>query len=197
MHVRAVGVGKDAPTDGVEVRLLCDVEVAVLSVLERAVVYPDVLSTTSGRYQVCTTHVDGARTHECQVADNDVPTATEREDACIAVALAVVARHFDNDFASVIFCFFINAFSIRQRATTATGAHAGHTSSVQRRLNLVSNKPLGAYAGIVDTENGLVGCCDADVARHDEVAVSTIEDDDGILLDGILNGAFHVLPVRL
>ena len=76
-------------------------------------------------------------------------------------------------------------------------AHVGYPSFVKCCYDIIRNIPFGAKACIVDTQQGLIASFDINVARNHEVAIRTIEDDDIVLLDGILDILFHVLSVGL
>ena len=76
VHIRTLGITESAPADGIEIRTLGNVEVAVHTIGEVAVVYPAILGCTA-REKVAATHIDRARTYKFQVADNDVLASEE------------------------------------------------------------------------------------------------------------------------
>ena len=182
-----------------EVCSLRDVEVAIHAVLECTVVHPDVLGAICRRDEVAATDIDRARTDERNVADDDVLATAEGKDSRIAVTLVVVASKLHDNLSRVVFCLFSYILTIGKCTATTAGTHTRYAGGIQSIFDLLSHVPLGADAGIVNTDDGLVGCGDTHVARYDEVAFGAVKDDHFVIavLDGILYRALHVGTVGL
>ena len=148
VHVGTTGIAEGTPADGDEVRLVGDVEIAVLTINKCAVIHPAVLSTRS-RDKVSTAHVDGARANECDVTNDDI-ALVEAQNACIAIALVAVASQIDNNLTRVVFSLLTDRLAIAQRATATAGAHVGYAGSIEGCLDFISHIPLGAKTCVVD-----------------------------------------------
>ena len=162
VHVGTAGISEGTPADGDEVRLAGDVEIAVLAINKCAVVYPAVLGACS-RDKVVATHVDGTRTYEGNITNDDI-VLVEAEDACIAITLVVVARQIDDNLASVVFSLLAYGLAVAQRATATAGTHAGHTSSIKGGLDFVCHIPLGAESCVVDAQQRFVASLETNIA---------------------------------
>ena len=202
MDIRTICIAEDTPADGVEVGFVRDVEVTVHTILENTVIYPTVLGTRS-RDEVITPHVDSARPYKGDVTDDDV-LFVQREDTRLTVVL--VAILCIKRLASDIFGLLFNRLTI-QCSSLVAGAHIFYASYdrgvsvvsciVEKCLVFVSQIPLGADTCIVDAEDGLVASLKTNVLRYDKFSVSTIKDNDVVLLNSVLDGTFHVLTIGL
>ena len=148
--------------------------------------------------QVAAANIDRAGAHELQVADDDILCSINGQQTRAAIALAVVASHLHNDFARVEFSLFRYVLTVRQLTSCSTaGAHTRNSRSIQRVFDVLRHIPLGAQAGAIDAQQRAVAAGDAYIARNDEVTVRTVEDNDAVLLDGVLNDALHIGAVGL
>ena len=196
VHVRTVGVAEGTPRNGVEVRLLCDVEVTIHSVCKSTMVYPTVLRTIE-REQIAATDVDRTRSGERDVADNNIFTTLHIEDTRVTVCLTLVAGEVDDYLAGLILCLLAYTDAIGQCATgTAAGAHIGNARFIESIAYLICYIPSSAEACVIDADKGLVlDALQIDDTRYEEVAVRTIEDDNVVGVDGILDVGLHILTV--
>lgn len=110
VHIRAFGIAEGTPADGVKVRTLGDVEVAVHTVREGTVVNPAVLGTIEGK-QVASTYIDRAGAYEGDITNDDVLLGNS-EYSRFAVALSIVARKPDDNLSGVEFRLFYDTLSV-------------------------------------------------------------------------------------
>ena len=161
-------------------------------------VHPDVPAAGVQGQQVVAAHVDGAGADEREVAQDDVLTGGEIEQAGAAVLLGGVAVPVDDGLADVLFALFRDAGAVAQQTAAALVGHRFHPDGIQQLVDFGRDLELRADARAVHAQQGLAAqAAEGHAAGDDEIAAGAVEHDHVVVLHRLDHVFAHVEAVAL